>query len=171
MDIVTTRLIAERRFYVGAAVGVVVIVLAGFSIDVDLLRDMSGLSALVRLHGLVMFGWIALFVTQTVLVVRHRVDLHRRLGIFGAVLAALVRLARLSPQTPDTPEAPMKMRYLSTMIAVLLASLAGCTDLMPGVTDPTSDESALLALEGHGPAAAQNHEFERALTVAARREH
>jgi len=93
MDIVTTRLIAERRFYVGAALGVVVIVLAGFSIDVDLLRDMSGLSALVRLHGLVMFGWIALFVTQTVLVARHRVDLHRRLGIFGAVLAAVVVIA------------------------------------------------------------------------------
>lgn len=65
----------------------------------------------------------------------------------------------------------MKMRYLSTMIAVLLVSLAGCTDLMPGVTDPTSDESALLALEGYGPAAVQSHEFERALTLAARREH
>lgn len=93
MNTVTTRLIAERRFYVGAALGVVVIVLAGFSIDVDLLRDMSGLSALVRLHGVVMFGWIALFVTQTVLVARHRVDLHRRLGIFGAVLAAVIVIA------------------------------------------------------------------------------
>jgi hypothetical protein len=93
MDTVTTRLIAERSFYVGAALGVVVIVLAGFSIDVDLLRDMSGLSALVRLHGVVMFGWIALFVTQTVLVARHRVDLHRRLGIFGALLAAVIVIA------------------------------------------------------------------------------
>jgi hypothetical protein len=68
-------------------------------------------------------------------------------------------------------ETPMKMRHLSTVIAVLLASLAGCTDLVPGGADPTSDESALLTLEGHGPAATQNHEFERALTVAARREH
>jgi len=65
----------------------------------------------------------------------------------------------------------MKMRHLSTMIAVLLASLAGCTDLVPGGTDPTADESALLALEGNGPEAAQNHEFERALTLAARRQH
>jgi hypothetical protein len=65
----------------------------------------------------------------------------------------------------------MKMRYLSTMIAVLLASLAGCTDLVPGGADPNSDESTLLALEGQGPAAAQSHEFERALTLATRREH
>jgi hypothetical protein len=90
MNTVVTRPIAERRFYVGAALGVVVVVLAGFSVDRDLLHDMSGLSLLVRLHGTLMFGWIALFVTQTVLVARHRVDLHRRLGIFGAVLAAAI---------------------------------------------------------------------------------
>ena len=67
MNTVAARFAAERRFYVGAAIGIVIVVLAGFSIDIDLLRDMSGLSALVRVHGLVMFGWIALFVTQTVL--------------------------------------------------------------------------------------------------------
>jgi len=71
MNTMAVHLAAERRFYVGAAIGVVVIVLAGFSVDLDLLSDMSGLSALVRLHGAVMFGWIAVFVTQTVLVARR----------------------------------------------------------------------------------------------------
>ena len=93
MNTATARLAAERRFYVSAAIGIVVVVLAGFSIDLDLLRDMSGLSALVRVHGLVMFGWIALFVTQTVLVARHRIDWHRRLGILGAMLAAVIVIA------------------------------------------------------------------------------
>ncbi len=93
MNTATARLAAERRFYVGAAIGIVVVVLAGFSVDLDLLRDMSGLSALVRVHGVVMFAWIALFVTQTVLVARHRVDWHRRLGMFGAGLAAAVVIA------------------------------------------------------------------------------
>ncbi|HVP32006.1 MAG TPA: hypothetical protein VMT09_00015 [Steroidobacteraceae bacterium] len=93
MNPMAVHLAAERRFYVGAAIGVVVIVLAGFSVDLDLLSDMSGLSALVRLHGAVMFGWIALFVTQTVLVARHRIDWHRRLGMFGAALAALIVIA------------------------------------------------------------------------------
>lgn len=93
MNTVVARFAAERRFYVGAAISIVIVVLAGFSIDVDLLRDMSSLSALVRVHGLVMFGWIALFVTQTVLVARRRVDWHRRLGFFGAALAALIVIA------------------------------------------------------------------------------
>lgn len=84
----TSRTAAERRFYIGAAVGIVVVVLAGFSIDVDLLHDMSSLSLLVRVHGAVMFGWIALFVAQTALVARHRLAWHRRLGILGAALAA-----------------------------------------------------------------------------------
>lgn len=87
------RLAAERRFYVLAALGIVVVVLAGFSIDLDLLHDMSSLSALVRIHGLVMFAWIALFVAQTLLVARHRVDWHRRLGILGAALAAVIVIA------------------------------------------------------------------------------
>jgi hypothetical protein len=90
MNSVAPRLAGERHFYVGAAIGIVLIVLAGFSIDLDLLHDMSSLSTLVRLHGLVMFGWIVLFVTQTLLVARHRVAWHRRLGIVGAALAALV---------------------------------------------------------------------------------
>jgi len=96
MNTVVTRPIAERRFYVGAAIGVVVVVLAGFSVDRDLLHDMSSLSLLVRLHGTLMFGWIALFLTQTLLVARHRVDLHRRLGIFGAVLAAGMVVANIT---------------------------------------------------------------------------
>jgi hypothetical protein len=93
MNSVAPSLAGERRFYVGAAIGIVLVVLAGFSVDLDLLHDMSSLSTLVRLHGLVMFGWIALFVTQTLLVARRHVAWHRRLGVFGAALAALVVIA------------------------------------------------------------------------------
>lgn len=93
MNTAAARFAAERRFYISCAVGIVVIVLAGFSVDLDLLRDMSSLSTLVRMHGAVMLGWIALFVTQTALVARHRVDWHRRLGIFGSALAAVIVIA------------------------------------------------------------------------------
>lgn len=73
------RLPGERRYYLIAAVGIIVVVLAGFSIDFGLLFDMSSLSFLVRAHGLVMFGWVGVFFMQVFLVARHRVDLHRRL--------------------------------------------------------------------------------------------
>jgi hypothetical protein len=45
---------------------------------------------LVKIHGLVFTGWILLFLTQTSLVAARRVDLHRRLGVAGAVMAGLL---------------------------------------------------------------------------------
>jgi hypothetical protein len=81
---------AEHRYYIAAAVGVIVVVLAGFSIDVPLLSHLGSLSVLVRAHGLIMLTWVALFFVQALLVSRHRVDLHMRLGIFGAALAVAV---------------------------------------------------------------------------------
>ena len=83
----------ERRYYLIAAIGIVIVVLAGFSIDVPLLSNPARVSVLVRAHGLIMLTWIALFFTQTLLVARHRVDLHMRLGLFGAALAGVVVVA------------------------------------------------------------------------------
>ena len=83
----------ERGYYLAAAIGIVIVVLAGFSIDVPLLSHLGGVSVLVRVHGLIMLTWIALFFTQALLVARHRVDLHMRLGIFGALLAIAVVVA------------------------------------------------------------------------------
>jgi hypothetical protein len=43
-------------------------------------------------HGVVLTSWFLLFFAQTVLVASHRTGLHRRLGVFGAVLALAVVL-------------------------------------------------------------------------------
>jgi hypothetical protein len=77
----------ERRYFVAAAIGIIFVVLIGFSVDLPLLPHLGSLSLLVQVHGIVMLTWIALFFTQALLVARHRVDLHMRLGIFGAALA------------------------------------------------------------------------------------
>ena len=45
---------------------------------------------LLHIHGALYTLWILLFITQTSLVAAGRVDLHRRLGIAGFVLACLV---------------------------------------------------------------------------------
>jgi len=47
------------------------------------------LSLLVHIHGLVMTAWFMLFFMQVRLVAAHRTDLHRRLGVPGAILAGL----------------------------------------------------------------------------------
>jgi hypothetical protein len=45
---------------------------------------------MVHLHGLIMTAWVFLFLTQTLLIANGRVDLHRKLGIAGGILASIV---------------------------------------------------------------------------------
>ena len=47
---------------------------------------------LVHLHGALFTGWVLLFVAQTALVASHRLRVHRRLGVAGAMLAAAMIL-------------------------------------------------------------------------------
>lgn len=83
---------ADGRLYSTAAIAALGVVFAGFARSYYLkgLFGAPALSWLVHAHGLVMTLWFALFVVQARLVAARRVDLHRRLGIAGAALAALV---------------------------------------------------------------------------------
>ena len=82
----------ERLFYMGMAMAILVTVFAGFSRSYFLKAQFGTppLSLLLHLHGLVFTSWVLLFLAQTTLVAARRVDIHRRLGVFGGVLAALV---------------------------------------------------------------------------------
>src|SRR5215831_6244354 len=82
----------DRRFFTGLAVAVALTVFAGFA-PTYYLKGLCGtraLSPLLHFHGMLMTSWILLFVTQTTLVAARRTDLHRRLGIVGALLAIAV---------------------------------------------------------------------------------
>lgn len=92
MNSVVVRPSGDRRFYLAVAVGIVVVTLAGFSIDADLAFHLDTLSALVILHGALMFGWIVMFAIQTALVAVGRTDLHRRLGVVGVALGVALIL-------------------------------------------------------------------------------
>jgi len=83
---------AERRFYGLAALVAALIAFAGFARTYYLKGAFGSpaLPGLVHLHGIVMTAWIVLFAVQASLVAARRVDLHRKLGIAGAALAALV---------------------------------------------------------------------------------
>lgn len=131
------RFPGEHRYYVAAAVGIIIVVLAGFSVDLPLLSHLGSVSVLVRAHGLIMLTWIALFFTQTVLVARHRVDLHMRLGIFGAALAIAVVVAdtatlitacrlggnHLPPGAPATLFLALGLFNLFTFAVLVVAAL------------------------------------------------
>ncbi len=79
----------DRRFFTGLAVAVALSVFAGFA-PTYYLKGLYGtrvLSPFLHFHGMLFTSWILLFVTQTTLVAAKRTDLHRRLGIVGALLA------------------------------------------------------------------------------------
>ena len=91
-----TYVLAKRtkprgNFYTWVAVCTFLIIFAGFARTyyLKILFGTPALPLLLHLHGLIFTLWFALFVIQARLIARHRVDLHRRLGIFGAVLAPL----------------------------------------------------------------------------------
>lgn len=85
------RVKPRGSFYTWVAVCTFLIVFAGFARTyyLKILFGTPALPLLLHLHGLIFTLWFALFFIQARLIARHRVDLHRRLGVFGAVLAPL----------------------------------------------------------------------------------
>lgn len=78
--------------FLACAALITVIMFAGFARNYYL-RAWIGtrpISLMVHVHGFVMTAWVSLFLTQALLVATRRTDIHRKLGVAGAVLAALV---------------------------------------------------------------------------------
>jgi len=82
----------DRRFFTGMAVASALTVFAGFA-PTYFLKGVFGappLSPLVHFHGVLFTSWIVLFLVQATLIAAKRTDIHRRLGIAGALLSVLM---------------------------------------------------------------------------------
>ena len=83
-----------RRHVSYAAVGLIVALASAIGFGptyyLKAFFDAPPLTSLVHVHAVVMTGWLALFISQSWLISADRLDLHRRLGIAGGVLAMLV---------------------------------------------------------------------------------
>lgn len=127
----------ERLFYTGMAVVFIITVFAGFA-RTYYLRPYFGTSSLpplLHLHGLVFSSWLVLLVAQTSLVAAKRTDIHRRLGILGAVIAVL-------------------MVGIGTMTALIRAKMGGAPPGSPSplafLTIPLGDMLVFGILVGAG---------------------
>jgi hypothetical protein len=104
--------VAQRsRFFLVMAIVLFVPVAIGFG-PTFFLRPWSGardplggpFPVHLIIHGSVLSAWFLLFIAQPTLVASHRVDLHRRLGVFGVglavavVIASIVTLVRVVPR-------------------------------------------------------------------------
>jgi hypothetical protein len=89
---VAVRSRRTRRFYVAMALAFALTVFAGFSRSyfLKLHYGTPALSLLLHIHAVVFSSWVLLFAAQTTLVAARRTDLHRRLGVAGAVLAGML---------------------------------------------------------------------------------
>src|SRR5262245_59433763 len=81
-----------RAFHIGMSIAFLVTALVAFA-PTYYLKGLFGappLSPALHLHGAVFTAWLLLLFTQSALVAAHRVDLHRRVGVLGAALAAMM---------------------------------------------------------------------------------
>jgi len=92
------RIRRDRAFYTGIGLAIAATVIWGFAPSFYLSRWMTAppttpeVGLLLALHGSVFTAWIALMVVQPLLIASRNLALHRRLGYFGAGVAAAMTL-------------------------------------------------------------------------------
>jgi hypothetical protein len=87
----------EHRFFGGMAALIILVAVVGFA-RTYFLRSLLpvstpaplGLTPLIHLHAALLTAWVLLFFVQARLIDAKRIDLHRRLGVAGAVMAGLI---------------------------------------------------------------------------------
>jgi hypothetical protein len=133
---------ADHRLYRWAPIAAFAVVVVGFARTyyLKLLFGTPALPWLLHLHGALMTSWFALFFVQTSLIAAHRVNVHKRLGIVGSVLAGLIVIVgtavALHGAARDlrlpTAGGPPPLAVLGFFLAVLLvfATLVGTALLL-----------------------------------------
>lgn len=78
-----------RWFYVSMAVVCALVAWIGFSFTfwAPIARGTFNSPPVVGVHAALFFAWTILFIVQTTLAARHRIDVHRALGLVGISLA------------------------------------------------------------------------------------
>jgi len=154
---------ADHPYYAWGGAAAFAVVLAGFARTyyLKLLFGAPALSWLLHLHGALMTSWFALFFVQTYLIASHRVHLHRRLGVFGAMLAAMIVVVgstvalRFGAREMNRPQAggPPPLAFMGFLFAALLvfAMLVGAALLLRRRRDYHSRLMLLSCLSMVGP--------------------
>lgn len=146
---------AERRFFTGMALALFAAVFVGFARSFYLHPLFPELDvppeSIFLVHGVAFSAWMVLLVVQATLVARGRTDLHRRLGVFGALLAiAMVVLGTLgalaAARRPtgffDVPVPPLQFLAVPLFAIALFALFVGLA--IARRRDPQSHKRLML---------------------------
>jgi hypothetical protein len=103
ISVKSSKRLPGRRFDHLFFSGMIVLMLATVALGFARTYFLAGVfraplpSAIIHIHGAVFSFWMLLLLAQTTLVSAHRVDIHRKLGLFGCALAcAMVVLGVLA---------------------------------------------------------------------------
>lgn len=125
---------AGRRddgFFLGAAIAMTVVIVAGFSLQLAMGRSSFASPPLVHAHAVVFMGWVVINLLQTVFVASGRPGLHRRLGWLGVawIVPMLVLGCAVTAAIVQRGHVPFFFRPLQFLIfdPVTLFTFAGLT--------------------------------------------
>ena len=129
-----------HRFYLWASIAAFAVDFAGFA-RTYYLKTLFGtppLPWLLHLHGALMTLWFVLFLVQTRLVAARRIQVHRRLGVFGGVLGVLIVIVgvavalRFGEEHLHSPDRVPTLKFMGFTLFVLLmfAILVGAALLL-----------------------------------------
>lgn len=76
--------VGDERFFLRGAIVMTLVIVAGFSLQYAMGRSSFHSPLPVHLHAFVFMGWVAIYLTQNLLVATGRMHLHRKLGWIAA---------------------------------------------------------------------------------------
>ena len=123
--------VGDEGFFLRGAIAMALVIVAGFSTQLAMGRSTFASPLLVHAHAIVFMGWIAIYVTQNVLVATDRISLHRRLGWIAAgwILLMIVLGIAVTVAMARRGQVPFFFRPLHFLVfdPVSLFAFAGLT--------------------------------------------
>ena len=142
IDRALTARAGDERFFLGAAIAMTIVIVAGFSTQLAMGRSTFYSPPLVHAHAIMFMGWITIYLLQNIFAASGRMALHRRLGWIAAgwimpmiVLGFGVTLAMVRRGQVPFFFRPLHFLVFDPVSLLTFAALTGSAILLRNHTD------------------------------------
>ena len=134
--------VGDERFFLGAAIAMTLVIVAGFSNQLAMGRSTFYSPPLVHAHAIMFMGWVTIYLMQNILVATNRMAIHRRLGWVAAgwivpmiVLGFSVTLAMVRRGQVPFFFQPLHFLVFDPLLLLTFAGLTGSAILLRNKTE------------------------------------